>query len=67
MTTNKTDVQAKAPAKKEAIVLEQQYIELYEQHSETIRKHSATALNIGRDKAFEKFRKLGFPSSTVEN
>ena len=67
MTTTKTEVQAQAPLKKEAVVFEQQYIELYEQHVETIRKHSASALNKGRDKAFAKFRELGFPTPRVEN
>ena len=67
MANTNTNVQEQAAPKKEAIVLEQQYIELYEQHSETIRKHSASALNIGRDKAFEKFRELGFPTPRVEN
>ena len=67
MANTNTNVQEQTAPKKEAIVLEQQYIELYEQHSETIRKHSASALNIGRDKAFEKFRELGFPTPRVEN
>lgn len=46
---------------------EADYIDLYQQHHESIKKHSAPVLNIGRDKAFEKFRKLGFPTSRMED
>lgn len=46
---------------------EQQYIELYEQHADTIHQYSASALNKNRDKAFALFRQLGFPSQRVEN
>ncbi len=44
-----------------------EYIRLYEQHNETIKSHTAPVLNEGRDTAFEKFRKLGFPDPEVEN
>lgn len=44
-----------------------EYIDLYTQHRETIKKHSADVLNLSRDKSFEKFRELGFPSSQLEN
>ncbi len=65
MTKNKTDVQVRE--KKETVPFEQQYIELYEQYTDTICSHSATALNAGRDKAFKKFQELGFPTPRVEN
>ncbi len=43
------------------------YIDLYTQHHETIKKHSADVLNLSRDGSFEKFRQLGFPTSRLEN
>ena len=43
------------------------YIDLYTQHHETIKKHSADVINHKRDEAFEKFRELGFPTSRLEN
>lgn len=46
---------------------ENQYIELYEQHHETIKKHTASVLNTGRENAFEKFCRIGFPTSKLEN
>lgn len=67
MTNTNTGVQEQAIPKKEAIALEQQYIELYEQHHETIKKHSASLLNVGRDKAFELFKTKGFPTPRLEN
>ncbi|NLI72058.1 MAG: Fe-S cluster assembly protein SufD [Bacteroidales bacterium] len=66
MTNSKTDIQTTTSRKKEAVVLEQPYIELYEQNEETIHIHSASALNHGRRKAFEKFKELGFPTPRVE-
>ena len=45
---------------------EQQYIDLYTQSRELICKHSADALNAVRDKAFDDFRRLGFPTRHVE-
>ena len=45
---------------------EQQYIELYEQAAGMIRSHAPEALNAVRDKAFEDFKRLGFPSKKVE-
>ena len=43
-----------------------QYIELYEQAREMICEHSCEAMNAVRDRAFEDFRRLGFPSKKVE-
>lgn len=45
---------------------EQQYIDLYTQSRDLIAKHSAAALNAVRDKAFDDFRRLGFPTRHVE-
>ncbi len=47
--------------------MEQQYIDLYKQHNESIKKHSAEVLNIRRDEAFARFEKLGFPDSQMED
>ncbi len=44
-----------------------QYIALYEQQVDTIRQHSATALNAHRDEAFARFRAKGFPTNKHEN
>ncbi|HKL96150.1 MAG TPA: Fe-S cluster assembly protein SufD [Paludibacteraceae bacterium] len=46
---------------------EQPYIELYQQASEAIKKHSATALNERRDDAFARFAAVGFPTSKEED
>ncbi len=46
---------------------EQPYIELYEQHHETIKKNSSAVINASRDVAFERFRQLGFPTNALEN
>ena len=45
---------------------EQQYIDLYEQARGMLFAHSADALNAVRDKAFEDFRRMGFPTKKVE-
>ena len=45
---------------------EQQYISLYEQCREMICRHSAPVLNAVREKAFDDFRRLGFPDRHVE-
>lgn len=47
--------------------MEQQYIDLYKQHHQSIKDHSAPVLNDTRDVAFELFEKLGFPTSRLEN
>ncbi len=46
--------------------IEQQYIDLFSQTEETIRKNSAGALNTLRQKAFADFRHLGFPTKKQE-
>ncbi len=45
---------------------EKQYIDLYEQSWSLICSHSADVLNAGRDRAFEDFKRLGFPTRKVE-
>ncbi len=45
---------------------EQQYIDLYTQAAEAIKGHSAPVMNAVRDRAFEDFSRLGFPSRKVE-
>jgi Fe-S cluster assembly protein SufD len=46
--------------------MEQQYIELYKQYSETIKEHSAPVMNSLRDASFELFEKLRFPTTKLE-
>ena len=45
---------------------EKQYIELYEQARQMIFDHAPVSMNVVRDKAFEDFRKQGFPTKKVE-
>lgn len=45
---------------------EQQYIDLYNQAAEAIKGHSVPVMNAVRDRAFEDFSRLGFPSRKVE-
>ena len=45
---------------------EQQYIEFYTNFSEKIKENSADILNVFRNKAFEKFYNLGFPTKKNE-
>ena len=45
---------------------EQQYIDLYEQCRQIICDHSSPVINAPRDKAFEQFKALGFPSRKEE-
>jgi len=40
---------------------EQQYIDLYGQCRQMIFDHSAAPLNAVRDRAFDDFKRLGFP------
>ncbi|MFV0392528.1 MAG: Fe-S cluster assembly protein SufD [Paludibacteraceae bacterium] len=43
-----------------------EYIELYEQHREAIKRDSSELMNAGRDQAFDEFRRLGFPTNKLE-
>ncbi len=45
---------------------EQQYIELYGEAASLIKSKSCPAMNAVRDKAFESFKAMGFPSRKVE-
>jgi len=47
--------------------MEQQYIDLYKQHHESIKKHSAEVMNNSRDESFALFEQLRFPTSALEN
>jgi Fe-S cluster assembly protein SufD len=43
------------------------YIDLYKQHHESIKKHSADVMNDLRDDSFALFEQLGFPTNALEN
>ena len=43
-----------------------EYINLYKQYHETIKKHSSSLMNAGRDASFALFEKLGFPTTKLE-
>ena len=45
---------------------EKQYIDLYTEASEAIKEHSAEVMNAVRNRAFEDFRRQGFPTRKVE-
>ena len=45
---------------------EKQYIDLYTEASEAITEHSAEVMNAVRDRAFDDFRRQGFPTRKVE-
>jgi Fe-S cluster assembly protein SufD len=47
--------------------MEQQYIDLYKEHHESIKKHSADVMNESRDASFALFEELHFPTSALEN
>ena len=47
--------------------MEQQYIDLYNQYHESIKKHSAAVMNDMRDASFEMFEELRFPTAALEN
>lgn len=45
---------------------EQQYIDLYNEASDMLKRHAADALNAVRDRAFADFKAQGFPTRKVE-
>lgn len=45
---------------------EKQYIDLYCECRDMLRKHSCEVMNAVRDEAFENFKRLGFPTKKVE-
>ena len=51
----------------QSLSLEKEYIDLYKQHSATIKRHSAEVLNRYRDGAFALFEELGFPTKREEH
>ena len=48
-------------------MIEQQYIDLFETYREVIDQNATAGLNKERDAAFEVFKKLGFPTSKMED
>lgn len=46
---------------------EQQYIDLYNQHKDTINQYASDTLNACRERAFEDFVQSGFPTTKNEN
>ncbi len=47
-------------------MIEQQYIDLFQQYKSEIDKNSIETLNMQREAAFETFKKIGFPTSKIE-
>lgn len=47
-------------------MIEQQYIDLFETYRNDINLNSSTGLNKERDAAFETFKKIGFPTTKIE-
>lgn len=47
--------------------MEKQYIDLYQSQESSIKKHAASVMNTSRDAAFDKFKRLGFPTSKLED
>lgn len=47
--------------------IEQSYIDIYKQFSQTVKENSAEVMNQGRDRAFECFVSLGLPSQKLED
>lgn len=45
---------------------EKQYIDLYGECRDMLRKHSCEVMNAVKDEAFENFKRLGFPTKKVE-
>ncbi len=47
--------------------IEQSYIKIYKDFAQLIKENSAEVMNRGRDKAFERFEQLGFPTRKSED
>ncbi|MFA6862897.1 MAG: Fe-S cluster assembly protein SufD, partial [Dysgonamonadaceae bacterium] len=47
-------------------MIEQQYIDLFQQYRAEIDNNSIETLNVQRDAAFETFKNIGFPTSKIE-
>lgn len=65
---NKTII-AETNSKKTSLggVGEASYIDLYKQHHESIKKHSAAVMNDSRDASFALFEELRFPTTALED
>lgn len=48
-------------------MIEQQYIDLFQQHRNEIDSNSSEGINKARDAAFETFKKIGFPTTKDED
>lgn len=48
-------------------MIEQQYIDLFEQYRSELDRYSSEAMNSYRDAAFETFKNIGFPTSQNED
>ncbi len=48
-------------------MIEQQYIDLFQQFRSDIDSYSSEGMNRLRDAAFEKFKQIGFPTSKIED
>ena len=48
------------------IMIEQQYIDLFQEYRAEIDSNSIDTLNLQRDAAFETFKNIGFPTSKIE-
>ena len=46
---------------------EKQYIHLFTQHEDAVRKHAPDVMNRHRTQAFERFQQMGFPARKDEN
>lgn len=47
-------------------MIEQQYIDLFQQHRAEINENSIEVLNDQREAAFRMFKEIGFPTSKIE-
>ena len=47
-------------------MIEQQYIDLFQQYRSEINSSSVDVMNEQRDAAFEAFKEIGFPTSKIE-
>ena len=47
-------------------MIEQQYIDLFQQYRDEIDSNSVDVMNEQRDAAFDIFKKIGFPTSKIE-
>ena len=48
-------------------MIEQQYIDLFQQSRSDLDGHSSQGMNVHREAAFETFKQIGFPTSKLED